>query len=94
MVAKDLGGHSRFSFTSSFVESPVVCEITLELREAPGAGRGPEETTLLVWFSNRPIRLATLARGRSSGRGIGAIESKRRESENYQVRRLRRCGGR
>lgn len=70
MVAKDLGGHSRFSFTSSFVESPVVCEITLELREAPGAGRGPEETTLLVWFSNRPIRLATLARGRSSGRGL------------------------
>lgn len=85
MVAKGLGGHSRFSFTS-FVESPLVCEITLELREALGAGRGPEELTRLVWFSNRPIRLATLARGRSSGRGIGAIESRRRNSENYQVK--------
>lgn len=48
MVAKGLGGHSRFSFTS-FVESPLVCEITLELREALGAGRGPEELTRLVW---------------------------------------------
>jgi hypothetical protein len=67
VVAKGLGGHSRFSFTSSFVESPVVCEITLELR---GAGGGPEEETRLLWFSNRPIRLATLARGRSSGRGL------------------------
>lgn len=83
MVAKGLGGHSRFSFTSSFEESPVVCEVTLELR---GTGRGPEEMTRLVWFSNRPIRLATLARGRSSGRGMGAIESKRRKSENYQVK--------
>lgn len=27
----DLGGHSRFSLSSSFAESPVVCETTLEL---------------------------------------------------------------
>lgn len=79
MVAKGLGGHSRFSFTS-FVESPLVCEITLELREALGAGRGPEELTRLVWFSNRPIRLATLARGRSSGRGLDSDVSGWREA--------------
>lgn len=79
MVAKGLGSHSRFSFTS-FVESPLVCEITLELREALGAGRGPEELTRLVWFSNRPIRLATLARGRSSGRGLDSDVSGWREA--------------
>ena len=80
MVAKGLGGHSRFSFTS-FVESPLVCEITLELREALGAGRGPEELTRLVWFSNRPIRLATLARGRSSGRGLDSDVSGWRKAQ-------------
>lgn len=63
-VLDDLGGHSRFSFTSSFAESPVVCDMTLELRDPV-----PDVDGRLV-CSKRPMRLATLWRGRSSGSGL------------------------
>jgi len=62
----DFGGHSRFSLASSLVESPVMCETTLELRE----GELAVSDRRFVWVSNRPIRLATLCRGRSSGSGL------------------------
>ena len=51
----DLGGHSRFSLTSSIAESPVVCDATLELR-----GEAPINDWRLFCCSKRPIRLATL----------------------------------
>lgn len=61
------GGHSRFSLSSSLAESPVSCDRTLELR-------GEAELLLGLRFkdcSKRPMRLATLARGLSSGNGLG-----------------------
>jgi hypothetical protein len=61
----DLGGHSRFSLTSSVAESSVACEATLELR-----GEAPTDDWRLFCCSKRPIRLATLWRGRSSGSGM------------------------
>jgi len=43
-----------------------MCETTLELRE----GELAVSDRRFVWVSNRPIRLATLCRGRSSGSGL------------------------
>jgi hypothetical protein len=63
---KDFGGHSRFSFVSSRLESPVTWDTTLELR---GGGELADDRCF-VCVSNRPIRLATLCRGRSSGSGL------------------------
>lgn len=51
----DLGGHSRFSFVSSRLESPVIWETTLELR-----GGELADDRRFVCVSNRPMRLATL----------------------------------
>jgi len=62
---KDLGGHSRFSFASSRLESPVTWDTTLELR-----GGELADDRRFVCVSNRPMRLATLCRGRSSGSGL------------------------
>lgn len=64
------GGHSRFSLSSSLAESPVIWETTLELlgEDVPVGG------WRLDCVSNRPIRFATLWRGRSSGRGLMGIE--------------------
>jgi hypothetical protein len=56
------GGHSRFSFTSSLAESPVMLEATLLLRG--------EMDWRFFCCSKRPMRLATLWRGRSSGNGL------------------------
>lgn len=56
------GGHSRFSLTSSLAESPVILEATLVLRG--------EMDWRFFCCSNRPMRLATLWRGRSSGSGL------------------------
>jgi hypothetical protein len=66
---KDFGGHSLFSLTSSLAESPVICDVTLVLR---GMNNGVLEDGGLLFFccSKRPMRLATLARGRSSGSGL------------------------
>jgi len=66
--ATDLGGHSRLSLSSSFTASAVCCDKPLEVRGI----RGGEDVEGLDLFccSKRPIRLATLARGRSSGRGL------------------------
>lgn len=61
----DFGGHSRFSFVSSRLESPVIWDTTLELR-----GGELADERRFVCVSNRPMRLATLCRGRSSGSGL------------------------
>jgi hypothetical protein len=65
-----LGGHSLFSRISAAAVSPfvLVCETTLELREE--AEMDPDSELRFVWVSNRPIRLATLPRADSSGRGL------------------------
>ena len=55
VVLEVRGGHSLFSLASSLVESPVVCETTLELR-----GPGDEGGCFFVCCSNRPMRFATL----------------------------------
>jgi hypothetical protein len=68
----DLGGHSRFSFVSSRLESPVIWDTTLELR-----GGELADDRRFVCVSNRPIRLATLCRGRSSGSGLAMGKSLR-----------------
>lgn len=52
-----LGGHSLFSFVSSFVESPAICEDTLELR---GIADAIEGDWRLFCCSKRPMRFATL----------------------------------
>lgn len=57
LLEVDFGGHSRFSFTSSFEESLVTFDKTLVLRE-DDVGGGND--CRLVWFSKRPMRLATL----------------------------------
>ena len=49
------GGHSRFSFSSSFAASPVCCDATLDER-----GGSPTADCLLFCCSKRPMRLATL----------------------------------
>lgn len=67
VLETDFGGHSRFSLISSLVESPVIWDTTLELRD----GELAERDRRFVCVSNRPIRLATLCRGRSSGSGLG-----------------------
>lgn len=63
-----LGGHSRLSLCSILSASPItlVCEVTLDVRE------GPFGTIdwRLVCCSKRPMRLATLCLGRSSGNGL------------------------
>lgn len=74
------GGHSRLSLSSSFAESPALLETTLELR----GGVWPGSPVRLVWFSNLPMRFATLWRGRSSGRGLVCCElGDGRERETY-----------
>lgn len=62
-----LGGHSLFSLTSSFAASPAICDETLELRGTTGAAG---EACRFPCCSKRPMRLATLWRGLSSGRGL------------------------
>lgn len=52
-----LGGHSLFSFVSSFAESPAICDDTLELR---GIEEATEDDWRLVCCSKRPMRFATL----------------------------------
>lgn len=66
------GGHSRAVFISSFEESPVLCEATLEERGKPmdELDGEPAMDVRFVCCSNRPMRFATDARGRSSGRGL------------------------
>ena len=65
----DLGGHSLFSFISSLAESPVMWDETLKLR---GMIVGDvDELGVRLVCSKRPMRFATLARGRSSGNGLG-----------------------
>lgn len=68
-VAADFGGHSRFSLISSLAESPVMFDTTLELLEAELELVAERECRLFC-CSKRPMRLATLARGRSSGNGL------------------------
>jgi len=64
------GGHSRFSFSSAFAESPVDWLFTLGARWKLGMGvPGPMEVRF-VCCSKRPMRFATLCRGRSSGNGL------------------------
>jgi len=64
------GGHSRFSFSSAFAESPVVWLVTLTARWKLGMGvPGPMELRF-VCCSKRPMRFATLCRGLSSGKGL------------------------
>lgn len=65
--AKGLGGHSLFSLTSSFAASPAICDETLELRRTTGTAG---EACRFPCCSKRPMRLATLWRGLSSGRGL------------------------
>ena len=62
------GGHSRFSFCSIFSASPdaLFCDVTLEVR---GGTFGTIDWRF-VCCSNRPMRLATLCLGRSSGNGL------------------------
>jgi len=67
-----LGGHSLFSLTSSLAESPVRCDETLTLRGIM-IGDVDEVEERLVCCSKRPMRFATLAWGRSSGRGLCVI---------------------
>ena len=63
------GGHSRWTLTSSRALSPVLFETT-----EPGRDEGVEDWGAFFWCcSKRPIRFATLARGRSSGRGLRAV---------------------
>jgi hypothetical protein len=62
----DFGGHSLFSLISSLTESPVICDATLVLR---GNGGGIAVSDCR-FCSNRPMRFATLCRGRSSGKGL------------------------
>lgn len=64
------GGHSRRSFASIFAASFVVLDAELRLRPFPGGVTGWRLTC-----SNRPMRFATLARGRSSGRGLSRMFS-------------------
>lgn len=52
-----LGGHSLFSFVSSFAESPAICDDTLELR---GIVDATEDDWRLFCCSKRPMRFATL----------------------------------
>lgn len=52
-----LGGHSLFSFVSSFAESPAICDDTLELR---GIADATEDGWRLFCCSKRPMRFATL----------------------------------
>lgn len=61
------GGHSRWAAASSFAESPVFWDCTLSLR--PELPVKVSDCRFGV-CSNRPIRFATLALGRSSGRGL------------------------
>jgi len=65
--ATGLGGHSLFSFTSSFAASPAICDETLELRGTTGRAG---EACRFPCCSKRPMSLATLWRGFSSGRGL------------------------
>lgn len=74
-VARDVvltGGHSRATLDSSFAESPVLCEVTLEERGKATTELEGEPTIddRFVCCSKRPMRFATEARGRSSGRGL------------------------
>lgn len=55
-VGFGLGGHSRFSFSSSLAESPVCCDATLDARGGFAAAPGLR----LCCCSKRPMRLATL----------------------------------
>jgi hypothetical protein len=57
LLEVDFGGHSRLSFTSSFDESLVTFDKTLVLREDAFGGGNDWR---FVWFSKRPMRLATL----------------------------------
>ena len=66
-VATLRGGHSLFSFTSSFAESPVIWLIILEGRLFVPV---PAFDARFDCCSKRPMRLATLWRGRSSGKGL------------------------
>lgn len=63
----DFGNHSLLSLTSSLAESPVMWEVTLVLRGSTG---GTAEDVDWRFCSKRPMRFATLWRGRSSGSGL------------------------
>ena len=65
--ARGFGGHSRRSLSSSFAASPVCCDATLDER---GGTADAAFCCFLFCCSNRPMRLATLWRGRSSGSGL------------------------
>ena len=62
------GGHSRFSLCSIFSASPdaLFCDVTLDVR---GGTFGVIDWRF-VCCSKRPMRLATLCLGRSSGNGL------------------------
>jgi hypothetical protein len=59
------GGHSRLSFASIFAASPDGFDSALDVREGV-----PCRECRFVCCSNRPMRFATLWRGRSSGSGL------------------------
>jgi hypothetical protein len=70
-VIVDTGGHSLFCKISSLAESPVVWDATLVLRGKLGGNRGGTIPDIDWRFcSKRPMRFATLWRGRSSGSGL------------------------
>jgi hypothetical protein len=67
LEATAFGGHSLLSFASSLTDSPVDWDRIFVLRG------DPERDWRLVCCSNRPMRFATLCRGRSSGSGLMGI---------------------
>lgn len=66
-VATDFGGHSLLSLSSSLAESPVIWDVMLVLRGNTGGTIEPDDWR---FCSKRPMRFATLWRGRSSGSGL------------------------
>ena len=71
--ALGFGGHSRRSFSSSFAASPVCWDATLD---DLGGAADAAFCCFLFCCSNRPMRLATLWRGRSSGSGLPRSEGR------------------
>lgn len=72
LAVTDFGGHSLLSLASSLAESPVMWDVTLVLR---GSAGGTIEDADWRFCSKRPMRLATLWRGRSSGSGLTKLST-------------------
>jgi hypothetical protein len=85
-----LGGHSLFSLTSSFAASPAICDKTLEV---PGTTGGAGEACRFPCCSKRPMRLATLWRGLSSGKVIShspGVHGGKEKGRKYKLVYLRK----